>query len=161
MKLLVGLVDVAQRGDLDPAVWLELRDALAAVKGPGVGGAAKRFGRFLGSQPLGKYAVARAGGNVGRGADLFFGRTDLSCVRCHVADGRGGAVGPNLSGIGALKPSEYLVESIVDPNKTIAEGFQTVLVLTDEGRTVTGVLRAEDDATPDARLCRRADDRDR
>lgn len=54
-------------------------------------------------------------------------------------------MGPNLAGLGASKPAEYLLESIVDPNKVIAEGFGTLVVVTDDGLQKQGVLQKETD----------------
>ena len=66
----------------------------------------------------------------------------MSCVRCHAIGAAGGQVGPNLAKIGE-KPREYLLEAIVDPNKTIAKGFETVVLTLDDGRQLAGVLKQE------------------
>ena len=57
----------------------------------------------------------------------------------------GGEVGPELSGIGARQTRAYLLESIVNPNKQIAQGFESVVLATSDGKVHTGVLRGEDD----------------
>ena len=43
------------------------------------------------------------------------------------------------------KVREYLLEAVVLPSKTIAKGFETVIVVTDDGKQHSGVLQAEDD----------------
>ncbi|HEY2760866.1 MAG TPA: HEAT repeat domain-containing protein, partial [Pirellulales bacterium] len=43
------------------------------------------------------------------------------------------------------KVREYLLEAVVLPSKTIAKGFETVIVLTDDGHQHSGVLQAEDE----------------
>lgn len=43
------------------------------------------------------------------------------------------------------KLREYLLESIVLPSKTIAKGFESVIVVTDDGLQHSGVLQNEDD----------------
>ena len=81
----------------------------------------------------------------------------LSCVRCHRAGVVGESAptetlaGPHLAGIGAKQSREYLLESIITPNKDIAQGFETVAlqVKTDRpGRFkyYTGILKKETDA---------------
>lgn len=95
--------------------------------------------------PLAKFRTTLAGGNAQRGANLFFERRELSCVRCHTIDGRGGEVGPNLSAIGKDKEPEYLLEAIALPNRSIAKGFESVVVITDDGLIRTGIVRHEDD----------------
>ena len=47
----------------------------------------------------------------------------VSCLRCHAKDGVGGEAGPDLTGIGGKKDRQYILESIVFPNVTIADGF--------------------------------------
>jgi quinoprotein glucose dehydrogenase len=95
--------------------------------------------------PLAPYRITLAGGNVENGAELFFERRELSCVRCHKIDDQGGEVGPDLSVIGKDKKPDYLLESIVLPNKSIAKGFESVAVITDDGLVRTGIVRHEDD----------------
>ncbi len=65
-------------------------------------------------------------------------------MRCHKVHNEGGTVGPDLSGIGARKDRRYLLESIVDPNKQIAEGFETLVLELNDGVIVTGVVKGED-----------------
>ena len=84
------------------------------------------------------------GGDVARGRELFFTKGEVSCVRCHHAEGKGGDVGPGLDGIAATKQRNYLLESIVAPNATVAEAYRTTVILTDEGQTVAGIIVAED-----------------
>jgi quinoprotein glucose dehydrogenase len=65
-------------------------------------------------------------------------------VKCHKINGQGGEVGPDLAGIGKRQNREYLLESIVLPNKQIAKGFETVVLNLTNGTTVVGVLKGED-----------------
>src|SRR5262249_12914420 len=70
-------------------------------------------------------------------------KTEVACLRCHKAEGRGGLVGPDLAGIAAKQTREYLLESIVDPSRQIAKGYETVVLGLRNGRIVTGVLKEE------------------
>ncbi len=75
-------------------------------------------------------AESLEGGDAALGRRIFFERSDVQCVRCHQIGDQGGTVGPPLTQIGAQKNREYLLESILDPNKQIAEGWgQTALQL--------------------------------
>ena len=97
---------------------------------------------------LARWQLSLAGGDAERGRDIFLNRSSVSCLRCHkVEDDRGGEVGPSLKKIGAEKDRDYLLEAIVAPNARIAENFESVIVVTSEGRVITGVKRAEDDRT--------------
>ena len=86
------------------------------------------------------------GGDVERGRALFFGRAAASCRRCHKVAGSGGEVGPDLSKIGKDKDRSYLLEAMVDPSAKIARGFETVILVTLEGKIHSGILKNEDDA---------------
>jgi quinoprotein glucose dehydrogenase len=86
-----------------------------------------------------------AGGDAGRGRTIFFERVQVSCLRCHKIGDQGGAVGPDLTAIGAAKDRRYLLEAIVDPNRAIAEKFETVVILDDRGKTISGIVQAEND----------------
>ena len=90
------------------------------------------------------YREALAGGSIQRGSDVFFGRAEVSCRRCHKIDGNGGDVGPDLSRIGLDKNREYLLEAIVDPNKQIAKGFETVILQMEDGQVHAGIIKSDD-----------------
>jgi quinoprotein glucose dehydrogenase len=64
-----------------------------------------------------------AGGDPELGRKVFFERSDLQCVRCHKIRGEGGEVGPDLTKIAEKKDAAYLLESVLYPNKQIAEGW--------------------------------------
>jgi quinoprotein glucose dehydrogenase len=83
------------------------------------------------------------GGDAARGRELFFRRASLECVRCHRAEGTGGDVGPRLDGIAARRDRAYLLESVVRPSSQFAEGYRTTVVVTDEGRTLAGIVKEE------------------
>ena len=138
---LVGrLADRLTAGELDPAMALEVREA-----------ASRRLGRAVmpptgqADDPLNAWADTVAGGDAARGREIFFGKVEVSCVRCHQAEGIGGEVGPRLDGIGSRKDARYLLESIVSPDTQVAEGFQTTILITDEGRPISGIVVSEDD----------------
>jgi quinoprotein glucose dehydrogenase len=95
--------------------------------------------------PLAAYTECLEGGDASRGRQLFFQRTQLSCVRCHKVSETGGDVGPNLSKIAADKKREYLLEAIVTPDKTVAKNFETIVILDADGQQHGGILRQEDD----------------
>lgn len=95
--------------------------------------------------PLSAYREALAGGDAARGKKIFFEKADVSCLRCHKIGDRGSEVGPELNKVAADKPRTYLLESIVDPNRQIAKGFETVVLATDDAKVHIGILKAEDD----------------
>jgi len=63
-------------------------------------------------------------GDVERGKKIFMTHPIAACTRCHVVNGVGGPVGPALDTIATRKQEDYILQSLVDPGATIAEGFQ-------------------------------------
>jgi len=107
--------------------------------------------------PLSDFRAALFGGDEKEGKKIFFDPPETQCVRCHKINGQGGDVGPDLSHVSSQKDREYLLESIVLPNKQIAPGFESVMVATKDGENYAGVLKSEDAAriilnTPDSGL---------
>lgn len=77
-------------------------------------------------------------GDAARGEKVYR-RGDMLCLKCHAIGGAGGAVGPDMSSIGASAPVDYLVESLLMPSKAIKEGYHSVLVTTTRGEQLTGI----------------------
>ena len=94
--------------------------------------------------PLSRNREALAGGDAEKGRNLFLNSAAVYCQRCHKLDGQGGEVGPAINGVAKDKTREYLLESIVLPSKAIAKGFESVILVLLDGRTVSGVLRSKD-----------------
>jgi putative heme-binding domain-containing protein len=86
---------------------------------------------------------ASAEGRAARG-ERVFRRKELSCVTCHAIGGVGGKVGPDLTSIGASAQMDYLIESVLYPNRKIKEGYHTILIETKDGLEYAGVLVRED-----------------
>ena len=93
---------------------------------------------------LAPFREALHGGDSENGRRLFLTSAVGQCQRCHKLDGEGGEVGPMLNGIAGKQKRDYLLESIVLPNKQIAQGFESVHLTLVNGKTVDGVLRGED-----------------
>jgi putative heme-binding domain-containing protein len=85
---------------------------------------------------------ALATGHPQAGEKIFFGRGD--CSQCHMVNGKGGRLGPDLSRIGAARSNRSLADSIRDPNKDIAREYETVIAVSKAGERITGVRRNED-----------------
>jgi len=62
-------------------------------------------------------------GDPQRGAWLFHHPQGAGCFNCHRLDGHGQSFGPDLSVVGARAPAQHLVQSILEPNAVITEGF--------------------------------------
>ena len=69
------------------------------------------------------WGVALEGGDVAAGARVARFHTSASCLRCHVIDGRGGDAGPVLDGLGVRSDPATILQSIVDPQAVVVEGY--------------------------------------
>lgn len=82
-----------------------------------------------------------AAGDVGRGRRLFFGEK-IACSSCHTMGAQGGHVGPDLTGIGAIRSGHDLLEAIVFPNASFVPGHEVFNVDTQTER-ISGVIRSQ------------------
>ena len=80
-------------------------------------------------------------GDAAAGERLFLGKSQ--CATCHIALGRGKAIGPDLSNIGRQLTLQELTTSLIDPSATIAAGYGSVHVRLRDGRTLQGFARNE------------------
>ena len=103
-----------------------------------------------------KKASAETAGNAAHGKELFYGTA--ACGTCHMMSGKGGRLGPDLSSVGGSRSFEYLVESMRNPSKRLAQGiseplkdfsqeYETVTVVTADGTKLIGVVLNEDNFT--------------
>lgn len=82
----------------------------------------------------------------GPGRNLFFYDNVAQCVRCHVVDGNGTNVGPELTYAGDQLTRKQLLQSLVDPHAQISPGYGNVTIELNDGTTVQGRLDAETEA---------------
>ena len=102
---------------------------------------------------LAEDAVVEVAGDAGRGREVFADAGD--CYSCHVVDGRGTGIGPELTGIGLRRGVEYLYASLRTPASELPvsrrgslrgfRGYLPIRAVTREGRVITG-MRVNEDA---------------
>lgn len=91
---------------------------------------------------LGRVAPSPVPGDPQRGAAIALSKGN--CRACHVIDGDGASIGPDLAGIGARRSPAYLRASLLEPSAELPQGFLQVRAVTPNGKTVTGVRLNED-----------------
>jgi putative heme-binding domain-containing protein len=87
-------------------------------------------------------ALKAGKGDAKAGKEIFTN----TCAKCHKLFGEGGTVGPDLTGYERDK-AIYWIENIVDPSAVIREEYLTFVILTNDGRTLTGVIAEQDKQT--------------
>ena len=131
-----------------PPLKLELLKATAKRKDDAV---KTRLAKFNETRPgprenpysLEPYAETLEGGDAARGKKIFLENIALSCVRCHVIGESGGDIGPGLDDIGSRVDRTHLLESIVNPNAKIAEGYDFFLILLKDDSGYAGIIKKE------------------
>ncbi|HSZ59254.1 MAG TPA: PQQ-dependent sugar dehydrogenase [Tepidisphaeraceae bacterium] len=80
-------------------------------------------------------------GDAERGGKIFFEQSATGlCARCHIVSGRGIEFGPDLSHIASKYNRADLLDNILNPSKTIAQGYATYVVRTRTGDIYSGLL---------------------
>ncbi len=90
----------------------------------------QKFSRFR--------AMAAAAGDASKGQQLVQG----TCMICHQIQGAGTAIGPNLSGAGAMG-TEALLRNILTPNAQLESGYYRHDVKMRDGSVTSGFLADE------------------
>jgi putative heme-binding domain-containing protein len=81
-------------------------------------------------------------GDVRRGHAVFHS-SKAACSACHRLGYAGGTIGPELTRIGETRTERDLLESILYPSLSFVRSYESVLIVTDEGRTINGTIRDE------------------
>lgn len=144
--VLSGLLENLKAGTLNPAVHLDLSNAITRSGDADLSTALTLYRASQPSDdPLIKYSEALAGGDAERGERLFYRHAAAQCARCHNAGRGGGEVGPNLAHIGAEHTREELLIALVDPSDYVEPGYGLVTLTFADDTSVTGTLIHEDE----------------
>ncbi len=153
-----------RHGNSDPEIFHNIHDGIPGTAMPaatnggiGVGMSDEEIWQVVNYiRSVEKKVSAAETGDVAHGKELFYGTA--ACGTCHMVNGKGGRLGPDLSSAGSARSFESLVESIRTPSKRLAEGiseplkdfsqeYETVTVVTAEGTKLQGVVLNEDSFT--------------
>jgi quinoprotein glucose dehydrogenase len=135
-------VDAWAAGELETAVALEVLEAASRQSDVDLAKRAQTILAAAADRPVESRRWALEGGDAKAGERVF--QTYGDCQRCH-GDGGGhdAGVGPTLAGV-SRRGAEYVLESILEPQAQIAEGFATIVVTKTDGSVAAG-LRLSDD----------------
>jgi len=101
-------------------------------------------------------APVNSQGNAAHGKELFYG--DANCSLCHMVDGKGGRLGPELTAVGSSRTRAALIDSVRNPSNRLAWGltestkefpqeYESVTAVTADGKEIKGVTLNEDSFT--------------
>lgn len=80
-------------------------------------------------------------GNVERGRSLFHSER-LGCAKCHSINGGKSKAAPDLSAVGEKFGRREIIESVLTPSARIAEGYETTVLLLNDGKTLSGAIKS-------------------
>jgi quinoprotein glucose dehydrogenase len=141
-ELLADQVRALGAGGLEPELALDL---VRAAEARGL-----RANSEQGTEPdelLAYYRHSLAGGDREVGRRVFMEKTELACRRCHPTEADGSArVGPDLTGLGNRLSVQQILESLIMPNASIADGYDSIVLSLDDGSYLAGrVLEESED----------------
>ncbi len=92
------------------------------------------------AERLREFHALLAGGDPARGREGF---AKATCADCHRVGERGGTAGPDLTRIGAIRSGTDLLESVLYPSSSFAQGFEPHRLIRRDGEEVSGALVAQ------------------
>ncbi len=85
-------------------------------------------------------AVLKTKGDLATGEQMF---TKATCIACHTVSESEAQKGPYLGNIAQTYKRPELAQNILDPNKTIAQGFASELITLNDGTQQMGFITLE------------------
>ena len=132
-------------GDSDAALFNTIRRGVPGTEMPGARAdrPVEEIWRIIAYlRTLGAAGGETARGDPAEGERIF--SADARCWSCHMVNGKGGRLGPDLSRIGTARSRRFLEEKIRTPNKELPAEQEMVTVVTRDGQRIAGVRRNED-----------------
>jgi len=80
-------------------------------------------------------------GDAANGERIF----RANCGGCHIVNGRGGQLGPDLSRIGSARPRPGLQAKLRGTANIIRAGYEPVTLVTKDGERIRGIRKNEDE----------------
>ena len=93
---------------------------------------------------FGRVAVEKLPGDPAKGRALFEAH---GCNRCHMLNGAGGSLGPELDEVGARRSSQRLRQCLLNPGSALPDGFVMVRAVLNDGSMLEGIRVNEDTFT--------------
>ena len=88
--------------------------------------------------------LVKRSGDIKHGEVVFAGTG--TCAKCHIVNGKGVEIGPDLSEIGTKLSREAMFESILFPSAGISHNYENWIVAKDDGEIVSGLLLTKTDS---------------
>ncbi len=119
LGLAVGLVGV---GGSSSPIAVEVQEAALRSTDPETAAIARAWNDRAMDSAV-EWSISLEGGDPEAGALVARYHAGAQCLRCHVIDGRGGDAGPKLDGIAARSNPATILQSVIDPQAVLVEGY--------------------------------------
>lgn len=86
--------------------------------------------------------LVKMNGDAANGARIFTNASP-GCANCHVVNGRGIELGPNLSEVGTKLGKDALIEAILEPSSGVSFGYEAWSFTLKSGDEVYGLVASE------------------
>jgi len=137
------LVAAAEQNDQPDLKALALETILKlGIDAEGVRRVAADAGPRVSERPTGAVLdlIDARRGDRGVGAELFVAK---KCISCHAAGVDSAGLGPSLANAAGIYSRRQLAQSVLEPSKSLAQGFATVLLQLADGRPLVGFVTSE------------------
>jgi putative heme-binding domain-containing protein len=129
------------RGETDESAFRVVREGVAgSIMPPSIAPDSEIWAIVAFLRSISVMPPLVSSGDAGRGRALF----EAECARCHKVGSAGGALGPDLTSIGATRSRAALTAALREPSASVALGFRAVDLVTSAGERVRGVVKSED-----------------
>lgn len=132
-----------RRAPTDPALFQVIREGISGTQMPPSTLSAAQIWQLVAYvHTLGLVQQFKSSGDPKRGQQIYAGKG--GCVQCHTVSGQGGAIGPDLSDVGARLDKDKIRTAVLTPEASIPRDFMQVRLVTKDSRQLTGVRVNED-----------------
>lgn len=139
--LLKTAISKMSSGTLAKEVHLDVAEAVKEFDDDALKNDFKNYQNTLAEkESLAEYVATMHGGDIGKGAGIFYDHEAAQCTRCHTVFEYGGNAGPALTGLADRMTPRKILESLVDPSAELSAGFGVAMVETKEGSFAGTVL---------------------
>jgi cytochrome c oxidase cbb3-type subunit III len=87
-------------------------------------------------------SVSQPAGDANARKAIFFGNGE--CSQCHIINGQGGFLAPDLTSYGHSRDTAAILQAILNPDSHPQPGWRGAVVQTQLGEKISGVVRTED-----------------
>jgi quinoprotein glucose dehydrogenase len=143
-ELLRHQFQLLQEGNIAREVELDLMLAIETSQSESLNESLQEFyAQMAEVDSVSAYHETLYGGDAVTGQRIFYQNASAQCIRCHVVNGQGSEIGPDLTHVAERLDREEMLQAMVNPNARISPGYGTVTLTLQSGEIVRGLLLAE------------------